>query len=195
MLDLEWPLGEARWTPDGQWLIMRGNGAEWQDVHAYRPGVDSVTIPLVATEFAETAPTVSPNGRFFAYVSTISGGPEVYVRPFPDADRARVAISTDGGVEPLWANSGRELFYKNAARELVSVRVDTDGDLQVLGRETLFTLHAGASYYRQYAQYDVTQDDQRFLMYRLAGGLSAPVTDEYIVVENFQEELKARVPN
>ena len=161
-----------------------------------RPSVDSVPIPLVAgSQFVETTPRVSPNGRFLAYTSNVSGQFEIYVRPFPDAGRARVAISTDGGVEPLWANSGRELFYKNTARELVSVQVDTEGDLRVLGRESLFSLPPGASLDFSYTQYDVTQDDQRFLMYRLAGGVPAPVTDSYIVVENFHEELEARVSN
>ena len=193
LLDLESPLDDSRWTPDGEWMVMRIAG---QGIYAMRPSVDSVPIPLVAgSQFVETTPRVSPNGRFLAYTSNVSGQFEIYVRPFPDAGRARVAISTDGGVEPLWANSGRELFYKNTARELVSVQVDTEGDLRVLGRESLFSLPPGASLDFSYTQYDVTQDDQRFLMYRLAGGVPAPVTDSYIVVENFHEELEARVSN
>jgi len=59
----------------------------------------------------------------------------------------------------------------------------------------LFSLPPGASYFAGFTQFDVTQDDQRFLMYRLAGGVPAPVTDSYIVVENFHEELKARMPD
>ena len=41
-------------------------------------------------------------------------------------------------------------------------------------------------------QYDVTPDDQRFVMIRLGGSGNA---GELIVVENFFEELKAKVGN
>ncbi len=41
-------------------------------------------------------------------------------------------------------------------------------------------------------QYDVTPDDQRFVMIRDLGGQEA---SELIVVENFFEELKAKVGN
>ncbi len=41
-------------------------------------------------------------------------------------------------------------------------------------------------------QYDVTPDDQRFVMIRTPGGQEA---GELIVVENFFEELKAKVGN
>ncbi len=42
-------------------------------------------------------------------------------------------------------------------------------------------------------QYDVSSDDQRFVMLRIDDDDS--VTDELIVVENFFEELKAKVGN
>ena len=41
-------------------------------------------------------------------------------------------------------------------------------------------------------QYDVTPDDQRFVMIRNLGGQEG---SELIVVENFFEELKAKVGN
>ncbi len=43
----------------------------------------SGSVVLVAEEFDETAPAVSPDGRWLAYVSGESGRSEVDVRPFP----------------------------------------------------------------------------------------------------------------
>ena len=40
--------------------------------------------------------------------------------------------------------------------------------------------------------YDVTPDDERFIMIRRVGGASA---NKLILVQNWFEELKARVPN
>ena len=58
------------------------------------------------TEFGARSPTLSPDGRWLAYVSNEAGREEIYVRPFPDADSGRWLVSTDGGVEPVWAHSG-----------------------------------------------------------------------------------------
>ena len=48
------------------------------------------------------------------------------MRPFPDAGASLQQVSADGGVEPVWAHSGRELFYRNGANELVAVEVKFD---------------------------------------------------------------------
>ena len=54
----------------------------------------------------------SPNGEWFAFTSDQSGRAEVYVAPFPGPGQP-VPISNDGGIEPVWSKSGRELFYRN----------------------------------------------------------------------------------
>ena len=111
LLDAEHPISILTYSPDGEWLVYRVN-AESPDLYALRLGIDSVPVPLVVTEFSETAPRVSPDGRWLAYVSNLSGQWEVYVRPFPNTNDGKWQVSTDGGQEPVWAHSGRELFYR-----------------------------------------------------------------------------------
>jgi hypothetical protein len=65
---------------------------------------------------------VSPDGRWLAYVSTASGQQEVYVREMDGTGQWQ--ISTRGGVGPRWSGDGRELFYRNDARQ-VAVAVQT----------------------------------------------------------------------
>ena len=84
-------------------------------------------------------------------------------------DDAKTQVSTDGGREPLWAHSGRELFYKNSSLELAAVTVSTDDGFEVQERRALFTLPVGSSYSGLRTEYDITRDDQRFLMLRAAG--------------------------
>ena len=98
-------------------------------------------------------------------------------------------------MEPVWAHSGRELFYKNAARNLVAVTVRTSPTFAVVGRRLLFALPMGASNTAQHAQYGITRDDTRFIMFRTPGTAEGVVTERWIVVENFFEELKAKVGN
>ena len=55
--------------------------------------------------------TVSPDGRWLAYVSRESGGTEVWVRPFPNVEDGRWPISNGPGESPVWNPGGGELFY------------------------------------------------------------------------------------
>ncbi|PYO05927.1 MAG: hypothetical protein DMD30_13460 [Gemmatimonadetes bacterium] len=179
-----------RWSPDGKWLVFRTDRyqAGAADILGIRPGIDTVAVPLVATRFTENAPAISPNGRWLAYSSNESGPIEVYVVPFPNTADAKWAVSTGGGTEPLWSHSGKELFYRDVAGNLVAVEVQSSPTFS-LGRSTvLFPARAYLSFERG-AQYAVAPDDRRFLMIRQIAG-SAP--DELIVVDNWFEELKPK---
>jgi len=194
-------VAQGSWSPDGQWLILRAGataamGLGMRDILAFRPGVDSAAVPLVANpQFFEGAPEISPNGRWLAYISNEAGQQEVFVRPFPDVNSTRVRISASGGFGPLWAKSGSELFYVDGTGALVAVRFDpTTGQPQ--GQQTLFAIPAGFHVQAENNFYDVTADGERFLMVRRF------VSDEddsgdlgYVLVQNFFEELKRLVPN
>jgi len=189
LLDEEQSIRMLTYSPDGEWLVYRVN-AESRDLYALRIGVDSVPVALVATEFLETAPRVSPDGRWLAYVSNESGQREVFVRPFPNTNDGKWQVSTDGGSEPVWAHSGRELFYRGG-QNLISVEVLPGATFVTGERRVLFSTQ-GFRVSPNHQRYDVTPDDQRFVMIRNLGGLEG---GELIVVENFFEELKAKVGN
>ena len=191
LLDLDEDLAEGLWSSDGQWLVVRTDPP--RNVYAVRPGIDSVPVPLLTEEFNERAPALSPDGQWLAYVSDESGRNEVYVRSFPNVADTKQQVSTDGGVEPRWAHSGQELFYKNPARELLAATVRTDPTFAVVERRVLFTVPSGIPNFLEHPRYDVSRDDQRFIMFRTVGTGERP--SKLIVVENFFEELKAKVGN
>ena len=85
---------------------------------------DKQPFPFLATEFSEYQGRFSPDGRWVAYVSNESGEQEVYVQSFP-ASGGKWQISTDGGAQPVWRHDGRELFYINPDRKLMSVEIKT----------------------------------------------------------------------
>ena len=195
VLDTEQSIVEALYSPDGTWLVFRDGdtNAGSGDIYAIRPGVDSVAVPLVATQFAEFTPAISPDGRWLAYVSRASGRDEIYVRPFPDVGSGMVQVSANGGRMPVWAHSGRELFYigsdgAGGPLELVAVQVTGDPTFAAGRQDVLFSL---ADYAGGYHKYAPSPDDQRFVMLRVEETANV----ELIVVENFFEELKERVPN
>ncbi len=174
---------------DGRWLILRVGVGGGRDIYGLRPGIDSAPVALIATEFQEHSPSLSPDGHWLAYVSNESGRHEVYVRPFPNVAAAKWQVSTSGGSEPLWANSGRELFFKNRNSELVAVSVQTRPAFRILISQPLFSVRG---YYTEtlHTSYAVSPDDRSFIFVRRLG------TDEgrVVLVLNWFEELKSKAP-
>jgi len=155
---------------------------------------DRTPVPFLATEANERGGVFSPNGRWLAYVSDESGRDEVYVLPYPGPGRKHT-ISTNGGSEPAWAPTGRELFFRHEDEVLV-VGVDTAGTLQPAAPVPLFAgayVPDNSGGGRSVANYDVAPHGQRFLMLK-AEGESGSRTRRIHVVDNWFEELKTRVP-
>ncbi len=176
-------------THDGKWILARrsffeeGSG----DIYGIRKG-DSTLVPLVTGPATEAEPAVSPDGRWLAYTSLESGVPEVYVRPFPDAASARWQVSTAGGGDPVWSHSGRELFYRSANEQLMSVAVHPGPTFSFEQPKPLFST-ANYVNINPVPSFDVSPDDKRFLFLRE----TAPdERNEVIVVQNWTEEMKAR---
>jgi len=110
------------WSPDGRFLAFVENGPISRDILYLRMS-DRTTVPFLNSEHEEAFPEFSPDGRWLAYSSTESGRWEVRVTRFPD--RAKTfTISNEGGQAPLWARSGRELFFWNLDRTKLMI-VDT----------------------------------------------------------------------
>ncbi len=179
-------------SPDGSWLIFRtdNQAAGRGDILAVAAG-DTVPVELIATPAEEVAPTLSPDGRWLAYTSDESGRREVYVRPFPNVGDTRWLVSTNGGSEPLWAHSGRELFYRTSDNNLIAVQVVRDPAFSLGAQRRLFSVvrYKPGAFSRAY---DVTRDDQRFVMIRQEVGDDE---GELILVFNWLEEVKRVVGN
>jgi Tol biopolymer transport system component len=181
---------EADWSPDGKWLLFQtGTGSPGAgDILGIRPGIDTLPVPLVATQYTEVSPALSPDGRWLAYTANETGKYEVYVVPFPNTGAAKWAVSTRGGSEPQWAHRGRELFFRDGAGNLVATEVAATPNFAT-GRTTILFPATQFLSNQIATQYAVAADDRRFLMIR---SVSATALDKLIMVENWFEELKAK---
>ncbi len=173
---------DAEYSRDGKWLVYRTSA----HLYAVSTAGDTTPIRLVAKPFNEASPRLSPDGRWLAYSSDESGRFDVFVQPFPNSGSARWRVGD--GADPLWSRSGRELFYKNGRDQLVAVPV-LGGDTFAHGKQAALFSIDGYENYWQWRDYDVTPDGKHFVMIRSAG----KPRDELIVVENFFEELTAKV--
>ncbi len=148
-----------------------------------------VRSPFLVTPATEGAARFSPDGRWIAYVSDESGRPEIFVQPFPGPG-GKWQISTEGGIEPAWNSSGRELFYRNGTR-MMAVPVTTQGTFAAGHPTVLFEgSYLASTFPLTGVTYDVTRDGQRFLMVKDETTSATQIN----VVVNWFEELKRLVP-
>ena len=170
------------WSPDGQVLAFADRGDIWLLPRSGAPK------PFVQSRFNETTPAFSPDGHWLAYVSDESGRSEVYVQPFPGPGE-KYTISTDGGAQPMWARSGRELFFRNGD-QMMSVSITTQPRFAAARPTVLFS----GAYARSdgWVDYDVAPDGDHLLMIN-PGEQERPAT-EITVLLNWFDELKRRVP-
>jgi eukaryotic-like serine/threonine-protein kinase len=188
----------SSWTPDGKTLAFQ-QGVDPKtkyDLYTVSMTGDHAVKPLIVTKWNEREPEFSPDGRWLAYASNETGRFEVYVRPFPDVNARRVQVSQAGGTEPRWAHSGRELFFRNAARALVSAAVVPAATFTLGPQSVLFD---GSQLYvdsdHNARSYDVAPGDQRFVFIRRAvpTGPGAAAPDKLVEVTNWATEVRAQL--
>jgi len=188
------PASRPRWgssaTPDGRGLFAFGFEGVFVLPLSSQARSQSPVEPLFNGSFAE----ISPDGRYVAYESFETGPWEVYVRAFPDVHNGPWQVSTAGGMHPAWSRDGRELFFVDAANALEVVRVDTSGSTFMSGPPAKVF---DTPYFEPNPQrfYDVSPDGRRFLMIKentTARRSATPAS--MVVVQNWADELKARLP-
>ena len=181
-------LWEAELSHDGQWVVTRSDEeGSVGHIRARRLVGDTALVPVVVGKGTTSQVALSPDGRWLAYASPASGKTEVYVTAFPSAASTHV-VSRDGGSEPRWAHSGRELFFRSGS-QLMAVDVAPGATFVAGTPRPLFSL-TGYRSARNRQQYDVAPGDRRFLMIREPSD-AGPGTVVY--VENWLAELKAKV--
>jgi eukaryotic-like serine/threonine-protein kinase len=183
----------SAFSPDGRHLVVWGQGAG-DDLYVLSLGADGRVerqpLLLVAGRNAE----ISPDGRWMAYDSNESRQFQVYVRPFPDVARGRWQISTEGGTQPVWSRSGRELFYRGPTGAVMAASVDGTRVFAASKPAELFDgpyFNGSAGFLAR--TYDVSSNGQQFLMIKETAQPSQS-SDYFVVVLNWFEELNQRVP-
>jgi Tol biopolymer transport system component len=174
---------DVHWSPDGKWVTWSGAKGASNHIFGLRPGVDTMPVALITTANSQWMPAVSPDGRWIAFQSARAGLGELYVRPFPNTNGTLRQISGSFARQPRWSKDGREFFYRSYNDSLYVVPVLSGTTFTPGPPRALFRI-SGVS------TWDVTADAKRFILVRAR---AAAVSRQLIVVENFFEELRARV--
>jgi serine/threonine protein kinase len=184
------------WSSDGKTLLLYENSpgeGSLYFIDALALEGDRKLRALLKEKYYQVAPKISPDGRWIAYASYESGKVEIYVRSFPEVNKGKWQVSTNGGNRPLWSPDpdGRELFYRNVD-SVMAVAVQTEPTFKPGKTETLFRGTYAAE------EWDISHDGKRFLMIKppasTGAALAAAGPRKINIVLNWFEELKQRLP-
>jgi eukaryotic-like serine/threonine-protein kinase len=178
------------WSRDGRLALLRFEGPPTDAVVTLR--LDGGSPPRTAgspTRIAEGIPSnFSPDGSWLAYCDCEAAGdrpPNVFIQHLESGTRHQV--STDGGTEPVWATSGRELFFR-AGPKMMAVQLTVDGTAVRIGRAQ--PIFEGDYLEWSGANYDVTADGKQFVMVRTANANTRTLS----VRLNWTTELERLAP-
>ena len=165
-------------TPDGKQLMLTAGGL-------WLVPIDGAAAPiaLVQDEPGIGHARISPDGRWVAYASTLSGSRDVYLRPFPGPG-GRVTVSSNGGHSPLWTPDSRSVYYRQGD-DLVRATFEFTPTLRVVSRTTVLTGGFGSG---NQVDYDVMPDG-RVLVLEVDPGSRRTL----VLVVNWLTEFLARV--
>jgi Tol biopolymer transport system component len=151
-------------SPDGKTLLVETDKPESDKGDLWlvpATGDDRKPVPFQRTKFDETDGRISRDGRWIAYVSDESGGPEVYLKRFSEPESDAWKVSSGGGSLPLWGPTTNELIYVNARNEVVAATLRYTGEGgEVTGVKPLFVAPPFAQ------GYDISPDGKTFIFTR-----------------------------
>jgi len=177
------------WMPNGGLLLDTRDAKTGFDIDYLPPaGNDGKRdrAPVIHASGDQLAAAVSPNGRWFLYISDDGAGsiPEGFAARFPGAGSRR-SVSTTGADSMRWSRDGKEIFFSNHTR-LMSAPVRETGETLEIGEpRMLFEMRTDCYAILGAGCFDVSQDGKRFLIMEPAGAV-LPVA----LVQNWQAGLK-----
>ena len=193
ILGSEYPRYPCSFSPDGETLAFVENHPKtgWDIWTGFINGKEKPK-PFLQTGHFESYPAFSPDGKWMAYQSDKSGRVQVYVTSYPGG-RDEKQISLDGGVEPRWGPSGKELFFIGE-NQLMAVETSVKPTFHAAKPRVLFTIDRSVIYsafFPPLTSYAVMPDGERFVF------IKKPQVDsvtQLVLVENWFEELKRLSP-
>jgi hypothetical protein len=180
------------WSPTGEVLLFSVTKNASVSLWSYSARTKHVAQVDAIQSALPTNATFSPDGRWFAYTASERGRYGLYVQPFPPTG-AKVLVSADQGIAPVWSHDGRELFF-NFPGQLMKSAVTTQPTFTVSLPIALPSARGGVDMsWPGQRTYDVTPTGNVLGVMPFGQPVGAPIGTEVRVVLNWFEELKARV--
>ena len=169
------------WSPDGRFISFIREGDLW----ALPLSGDRTPIRIAGGRFNDRRGRFSPDSKWIAYESNLSGRLEIYLQQFPPtADRMQ--LSVNGGDSAYWRSDGKELYFHAPDGHIMAVDITPGPTPGPSVPRPVFRLPADVNNGRFVAM----PDGQRFLV---PLEVQKPTPPVMTVVLNWFEALKNQV--
>ena len=164
--------------PGGRGLLAAleppGTVGPWPIMQVATSGSDApARLGDIALQDGSNSAALSPDGRWLAYITGTTGSAELWVRRYPALDAA-VRVSPNGAAEPVWAKSGRELFYLEGDK-LMRVRIDAGTTARFTHEPPAMVLEKSFVRMSQPPSFDVAADGRLLMLEQVPAGPSSPI--------------------
>ena len=149
---------------------------------------------FIKSTFGDQWPAISPDGRWLAYQSSTGPGKsDVFVRaslPSATTSGRQWQVSNNGGLFPHWSRTGQLVYY--SADQLMTVSYTVNGTTFIPDKPRVWIASlSGASGYG----WDLTPDGKRVVaLIPESTAKARPPEHEIVMLQNFADELRRRVP-
>src|SRR5262249_26794607 len=139
---------------------------------------DRKATPMYRSGFQELSPAISPDGKWIAYASNVTGRLQIYLRPFPGPGGAiQISAAPTSANNPQWTRDGRLMFRVG---DSVSVVTFTKGAVPTVAQHrNLFAVTGN---------FTVSPDGKRFAFVRPTGS-----DQQVVVVLNWINDLRVKL--
>ena len=111
-------------SPDGKSLLFGGGDPPGLKIRGLADDASAPPRMLSASDERMAGGRFSPDGRWVAFADYSTGQPEVFVVPASGGE-GKWQISSEGGTQPRWNRSGKEIFYLSG-ETLMAVPIRTE---------------------------------------------------------------------
>ncbi len=171
------------WSRDGKFIVMvKDQQVAYINLRESKPKPRYVDVSAKVS-----GASLSPNGRYVAFVSEETGRREVYIAPFPGGGR-KWRASVRGGVQPKWAKGGKELFFL-VQDKLASVSFDDRPTVRIGTPQILFSPDSIRGYLSlfDWRWYDPAPDGEHFVV--VTETESSNEESSVLLLENWQAAI------
>ncbi len=140
-LNLPGPADYVAWSPTGKKLALSLTPNRYStEIYTANPNGTGL-IRLTDTDGINISPSFSPNGNRIAFVSNISGGPQIYIMNSDGSDQHRITFNGSYyNTNPAWSPNGKKIVFTSFINGTLQVCViNPDGSSERLLTDTPYS--------------------------------------------------------
>jgi serine/threonine-protein kinase len=154
------------WSRDGRFVTYLSNSTGTGDKAYLLRMADTTAVPFLDTRFNVYEHRLSRDDKWMVYTTEESGTPEIWLQTFP-ASENRIHVSSSGGVQAVWADNDRQIYYLSLEGKVMVADVTWTPQPRVGLPRPLFQINSDVLFAR--SSYAPTRDGQRFLINSFVG--------------------------